>query len=122
MKEPQTVPPDWEKAGCRFGRDQLLYLPERRRGFTVHELREMFWRCQQQAHYRRERDQAHRDLEAAHAEIDALEHRTPGIVVRSAWKRVWTWRSAGWRLSSGSDTARSAASCPAPGTLGDVPS
>ena len=47
MPEEATVPPDWSAHGACFGRDGLLYLPDWRRGFTVHELRALFFNCQQ---------------------------------------------------------------------------
>jgi len=43
------MPPECEAYGARWGTDGLLYLCEWRRGFIVHELRSMFYDCQQSA-------------------------------------------------------------------------
>ena len=45
MARDYRLPPEWEAAGARVGRDGLLYLAEWRRGFTVHELRALFFDC-----------------------------------------------------------------------------
>jgi len=77
---PYRVPPDWEAAGARFGRDGLLYLAEWRRGFTVHELRALFFDCQQVRTLERELRQAAADLERATLELAQTE-------ARAAWYR-----------------------------------
>lgn len=40
------LPPEWADYGARWGNDGLLYLAEWRRGFTVHELRALFFESQ----------------------------------------------------------------------------
>lgn len=40
------LPQEWTAYGARFGADGLLYLAEWRRGFTVHELRALFFESQ----------------------------------------------------------------------------
>jgi hypothetical protein len=40
------LPSEWADYGARWGNDGLLYLAEWRRGFTVHELRALFFECQ----------------------------------------------------------------------------
>lgn len=67
------MPPAWADAGARWGRDGLLYLGEWRRGFTPHELRALFFDCQQVSTLRRERDAALRDLDALAGRIAVLE-------------------------------------------------
>jgi hypothetical protein len=74
------LPPEWEAAGARFGRDGLLYLAEWRRGFTVHELRALFWDCQRVRTLEREHRQAVTDLVAAHRGESQAE-------ARAAWYR-----------------------------------
>ena len=74
------VPPEWEAAGARFGRDGLLYLAEWRRGFTVHELRALFFDCQRARTLERELRAAVTDLE--HARIEASQQE-----LRAAWYR-----------------------------------
>ena len=69
------LPPEWEAAGARVGRDGLLYLAEWRRGFTVHELRALFFDCQQVRTLRRELAQAATDLERVTLEASQLEAR-----------------------------------------------
>ena len=69
------VPPEWEAAGARFGRDGLLYLAEWRRGFTVHELRALFFDCQRVRTLERELRQAAADLERATLELAQTEAR-----------------------------------------------
>lgn len=69
------MPPDWVDYGARWGNDGLLYLAEWRRGFDVHELRALFFECQQVRSLTRERDTARSDLEAATARISQLEGR-----------------------------------------------
>lgn len=77
---PDRLPNEWKDYGARFGRDGLLYLAEWRRGFTVHELRALFFDCQQvrslaneKARLERERD--HADHERILAEQRAAWYR-----------------------------------------------
>jgi hypothetical protein len=77
---PYRVPDEWERYGARFGSDGLLYLAEWRRGFTVHELRALFFDCQRVRTLERELRQAARDLECAHFEQSQSE-------ARAAWYR-----------------------------------
>lgn len=69
------LPADWEAFGARFGRDGLLYLAEWRRGFTVHELRALFFECQQVRTLKAEARQLMRDLDMVTAERDELARR-----------------------------------------------
>jgi hypothetical protein len=69
------LPPEWAAAGARFGRDGLLYLAEWRRGFTVHELRALFFECQRVRTLERERAQAVTDLGRVSLELSRLEAR-----------------------------------------------
>lgn len=74
------VPPEWEAHGARFGRDGLLYLAEWRRGFTVHELRALFFDCQQvrslsSEKARLERERNHAEQESILAEERAAWYR-----------------------------------------------
>jgi len=77
---PYRVPPDWEAAGARFGRDGLLYLAEWRRGFTVHELRALFFECQQVRSLSSEKARLERELHCAEQGKISAEHR-------AAWYR-----------------------------------
>lgn len=74
------VPAEWEAAGAHFGRDGLLYLAEWRRGFTVHELRALFFDCQRVRTLERELRQAVTDLERVSLELSQIE-------ARAAWYR-----------------------------------
>lgn len=67
------VPPEWAEYGAHWGDDGLLYLAEWRRGFTPHELRALFFECQQVRTLRRERDDALARSEQASNEIERLE-------------------------------------------------
>lgn len=69
------MPADWADYGARWGNDGLLYLAEWRRGFTVHELRALFFECQQVRSLKRERNAALRELEEAADRIGRLEAR-----------------------------------------------
>lgn len=69
------MPPTWVDYGAHWGNDGLLYLAEWRHGFDVHELRALFFECQQVRSLGRERDAAQRDLEAATVKICRLETR-----------------------------------------------
>lgn len=75
-----AVPQEWAAYGARFGRDGLLYLSEWRRGFTVHELRALFFTCQEVTTLRRELDLARR-------ERDELADRLDQVEQRCAWYR-----------------------------------
>jgi len=79
-RETDRLPPEWAAYGARFGRDGLLYLAEWRRGFTVHELRALFFDCQQVRTLKAELRQAVTDLERVSIERSQLE-------VRAAWYR-----------------------------------
>ena len=72
---PYRVPPEWADFGARFGRDGLLYLAEWRRGFTVHELRALFFDCQRARALERELRQAVTDQAAALAAQSRAESR-----------------------------------------------
>jgi len=74
------VPPEWAAFRARFGRDGLLYLAEWRRGFTVHELRALFFDCQRARTLERELRAAVTDLERATIEQSQSE-------ARAAWYR-----------------------------------
>jgi hypothetical protein len=69
------MPAEWADFGARWGNDGLLYLAEWRRGFDVHELRALFFECQQVRSLTRERDTAQGELEAAATLITQLEKR-----------------------------------------------
>ena len=75
MARDYRLPPEWEAAGARVGRDGLLYLAEWRRGFTVHELRALFFDCQRARTLERELRQAVTDLELVTVELSQLEAR-----------------------------------------------
>ena len=77
---PYRVPPEWADFGARFGRDGLLYLAEWRRGFTVHELRALFFDCQRA----RALEQENARLAA---ERDAAEREKNEAEARAAWYR-----------------------------------
>ena len=69
------MPPEWTEHGARFGQDGLLYLPDWRRGFTVHELRALFFNCQQVRSLESSLRLARRDLEALEGKFHDLEKR-----------------------------------------------
>lgn len=69
------MPVEWTDHGARWGNDGLLYLAEWRRGFTVHELRALFFECQQVRSLKIERDAAQRDVETLRGKIERLESR-----------------------------------------------
>jgi len=69
------MPQEWENYGARFGRDGLLYLAEWRRGYTVHELRALFFECQQLRSLRIELRQTQTDLEQITEERDHWQRR-----------------------------------------------
>jgi len=70
-----TLPAAWSAAGARFGADGLLYLAEWRRGFTVHELRALFFECQQARALRHEVTRLARELENQGAELAEAQRR-----------------------------------------------
>lgn len=61
---------DW--AGHYF-RDNLLYIPEWRRGLTPHEIRALFWQVQQILSLKREIDLLKQELERRDEQINTLE-------------------------------------------------
>lgn len=69
------LPKEWTTAGAHFGRDGLLYLSEWRRGFTVHELRALFFDCQQVRALRLDLDRAHAELERVVLELEASQKK-----------------------------------------------
>ena len=70
---PTRLPPEWEDYGARWGDDGLLYLAEWRRGFTVHELRAMFWTCQQVTTLEADLSAATRSINQLSEQIAQLE-------------------------------------------------
>lgn len=75
------VPPEWAEYGARFESDGLLYLAEWRRGFTVHELRAMFFITQQV-----------RTLESEVKNLTSTVERQAGELA-AAERRAWWYRS-----------------------------
>lgn len=69
------LPAEWSAAGARLDRDGLLYLNEWRRGFTVHELRSLFFKCQEVRSLNARIRVLERDLAAAGAAADELQRR-----------------------------------------------
>lgn len=69
------VPDEWDRYGACFGRDGLLYLAEWRRGFTVHELRALFFDCQQARSLASEKARLERELDNADHERILAEQR-----------------------------------------------
>lgn len=63
---------DWE--GYYF-KDDLLYVPEWRRGFTPHEIRALFWKCQQIRNLNNEINLLKQELERRNEEYNLLEIR-----------------------------------------------
>jgi hypothetical protein len=61
---------DWE--GFYF-QDALFYVPEWRRGFTPHEIRALFWKCQQIKCLNNEINLLKQELERRNEEINTLE-------------------------------------------------
>jgi uncharacterized protein DUF3653 len=61
---------DWE--GFYF-QDALFYVPEWRRGFTPHEIRALFWKCQQIRSLNNEINLLKQELERRNEEINTLE-------------------------------------------------
>lgn len=56
-----------------YFRDNLLYIPEWRRGLTSHEIRALFWQGQQVLSLKREIELLKQQLERRNEEIDVLE-------------------------------------------------
>lgn len=56
-----------------YFRDNLLYIPEWRRGLTPHEIRALFWRGQQVSSLENEIELLKRELERRNNEINVLE-------------------------------------------------
>ncbi len=81
------LPPEWEEFGAYWSSDGLLHLREWQRGFTIHELRALFFECQQARTLKNERDAARRDLEALTVRFEAMESR-------AAWYRQQLTREA----------------------------
>lgn len=75
MRDPYPVPPEWEQAGARFGRDGLLYLQCWRRGFTPHELSALFFECQAVRSLTHENKRLVTELERAQLELSQAEAR-----------------------------------------------
>ncbi len=67
------VPPEWAAHGASFGQDGLLYLPDWRRGFTIHELRAMWFQVQQVRSLESRLRLAERDFEALEARFEITE-------------------------------------------------
>lgn len=61
---------EWK--GYRFS-NSLIYVPEWRNGFTPHEIRAFFWKCQLVSSLQREIGLLKAELERRNEEIDALE-------------------------------------------------
>ncbi|MDP1558647.1 MAG: DUF3653 domain-containing protein [Nitrosomonas sp.] len=61
---------EWQ--GYRFV-GNLFYVPEWRNGFTPHEIRALFWKCQQIRSLQREIDLLKRELERRNEDINSLE-------------------------------------------------
>lgn len=61
---------EWK--GYRFV-ENLFYVPEWRNGFTPHEIRALFWKCQQIRSLQREIELLKRELERRNDDINSLE-------------------------------------------------
>jgi len=61
---------EWE--GYYF-KDELFYVPEWRRGFTPHEIRSLFWKCQQIRNLNNEINLLKQELERRNEEYNLLE-------------------------------------------------
>lgn len=70
-----VLPATWADFGARFGQDEKLYLGEWRQGFTVHDLRALFFDCQQVAGLRADLARARRDLDRAESQLADTERR-----------------------------------------------
>jgi hypothetical protein len=69
------VPPEWADFGACWGNDGLLYLAEWRRGFTVHELRALFFECQAARSLAQEVKNLTSTVEALSDQLDQAESR-----------------------------------------------
>jgi len=69
------LPAAWSDYGARFGTDDKLYLAEWRRGFTVHELRALFFDCQAARALRVEVKILTSTIERQAAELERAERR-----------------------------------------------
>lgn len=70
-----SIPPEWADFGARWGDDGLLYLAEWRRGFSVHEIRALFFECQQVRSLTHELRRAESELETLREAQSALQQR-----------------------------------------------
>ncbi len=61
---------EWK--GYRFS-GNLFYVPEWKNGFTPHEIRALFWKCQKVWSLEREIELLKRELERRNEEFDSLE-------------------------------------------------
>ena len=61
---------EWK--GYRFS-GNLFYVPEWKNGFTPHEIRALFWKCQKVWSLERENELLKRELERRNEEFDSLE-------------------------------------------------
>lgn len=66
------LPGEWMEFGARFGNDGRLYLAEWRQGFNVHQLRAMFFTCQEVGALRIELRQARADQARQLIEFERL--------------------------------------------------
>jgi hypothetical protein len=69
------LPPEWTAYGARWGKDNHLYLGEWRHGFDVHQLRALFFECQQIRSLRHELASTKKELEDATEAIETLRRR-----------------------------------------------
>lgn len=69
------LPPEWVDFGAYWSRDGRLHLGEWRKGFTVHELRALFFECQQVRSLKAEARYLKSQLETAEAAQERLERR-----------------------------------------------
>ncbi|GJL75337.1 hypothetical protein [Nitrosomonas sp.] len=63
---------DWEDF---YFKDTLFYVPEWRRGFTSHEIRALFWKCQLVSSLDREIKSLKQEVDKQNNEIEKLEIR-----------------------------------------------
>lgn len=69
------LPGEWRDQGASFGDDGLLYLPEWRRGFSIYELRALFFESQRARALDAELRTAARDLARLAAQNEVLERQ-----------------------------------------------
>lgn len=69
------MPPEWRQFGAHWGNDGRLYFAEWQKGFHVHDLRALFFDCQQLRSLQYDLNAALRDLETAEGTIHRLEGR-----------------------------------------------